>query len=94
MRTGAPEPRRKMRGKLAKKKKRARRIKAVKCRLTRDQIEFLDYKDIPTLELFVTSQARIMNRKRTGCTAQQQRIVADAIKHARHMALLPFVARN
>jgi small subunit ribosomal protein S18 len=75
-----------------RKKKRARKIKAVKCRLTREQSEFLDYKDIPTLELFVTQQGKIMNRKRTGCSAQQQRMVAQAVKHARHMALLPFVA--
>lgn len=81
-----------MRNMKPRKKKRARRIKAVKCRLTRDQSEFLDYKDTPTLEMFVTQQGKIMSRKRTGCNAQQQRTVAQAIKLARHMALLPFVA--
>jgi len=75
-----------------RKKKRARKIKAVKCRLTKEQTEFLDYKDIPTLELFVTQQGKIMSRKRTGASAQQQRMIAQAVKHARHMALLPFVA--
>jgi small subunit ribosomal protein S18 len=86
-----PGPKSKLR---LKKKKRARRIKAVRCRLTKDQNDFLDFKDIPTLEMFITSQGRIMNRKRTGASAQQQRVIADAIKHARHMALLPFVAKN
>lgn len=81
-----------MRNMKPRKKKRARKIKAVKCRLTKEQSEFLDYKDIPTLELFVTQQGKIMSRKRTGCSAQQQRMVAQAVKHARHMALLPFVA--
>jgi small subunit ribosomal protein S18 len=81
-----------MRNMKPRKKKRARRIKAGRCRLTREQSEFLDYKDIPTLELFVTQQGKIMSRKRTGCNAQQQRMVAQAVKNARHMALLPFVA--
>jgi small subunit ribosomal protein S18 len=75
-----------------RKKKRVRRVKTVKCRLTKEQGDFLDYKDIFTLELFVTQQGKIMSRKRTGCTAQQQRMVAQAIKNARHMALLPFIA--
>lgn len=81
-----------MRNMKPRKKKRARKIKAVKCRLTKEQTEFLDYKDIPTLELFVTQQGKIMSRKRTGASAQQQRMIAQAVKHARHMALLPFVA--
>ncbi|MCA8940487.1 MAG: 30S ribosomal protein S18 [Planctomycetes bacterium] len=75
-----------------KRKKRVRKVKVVRCRLTAEQKEFLDFKDVPTLEKFITAQGKIMGRKRTGCDAQQQRKVAQAIKHARHMALLPFIA--
>lgn len=75
-----------------KRKKRVRKLKIVRCRLTAEQREFLDFKDAPTLERFVSPQGKIMGRKRTGCDAQQQRIVARAVKHARHMALMPFVA--
>lgn len=76
-----------------RKKRRQRKLKIVKCRLTAEQKEFLDYKDIYTLERFISQQGKILGRKRTGCNAQQQRMVAQAIKHARHMALLPFVAK-
>lgn len=77
----------------SKKRRRQRRVKVVKCRLTKEQNDFLDYKDVPTLEYFISQQGKILSRKRTGCNAQQQRMVAQAIKVARHMALLPFVAK-
>lgn len=76
-----------------RKKRRQRKVKTVKCRLTQEQREFLDYKDVFTLEKFVSQQGKILGRKRTGCNAQQQRTVALAVKHARHMALMPFVAK-
>lgn len=80
------------RGGPMRRKKKKRVMKPVKCRLTKDQTEFLDYKDVPTLEKFITQQGKILSRKRSGCNAQQQRAVAVAIKHARHLGLLPFVA--
>lgn len=76
-----------------RKRRRARRVKIVTCRMTKEQLAFLDYKDLPTLEKFISAQGRIQGRKRSGCDAQQQRLLARAIKHARHMALLPFVAK-
>ena len=76
----------------AKRKRRPKkRLEEVKCRLGKEQREFLDYKDIPTLLRFISDQGKIYGRRRSGCSAQQQRILACAIKHARHMALLPFV---
>jgi small subunit ribosomal protein S18 len=53
---------------------------------------YFDYKDIKTLQRFVNQFGQIEVRKRTGLTEMQQRRLARAIKRARHIALLPFVA--
>jgi small subunit ribosomal protein S18 len=54
----------------------------------------IDYKDIDLLSLFLTEQGKILPRRATGVTVQQQRKLAKAIKRARVLALLPFVASN
>jgi small subunit ribosomal protein S18 len=54
----------------------------------------IDYKDIDLLKLFVTEQGKILPRRATGVTIQQQREIARAIKRARALALLPFVGQN
>jgi small subunit ribosomal protein S18 len=54
----------------------------------------IDYKDIDLLKLFLTEQGKILPRRATGVTVQQQRQIAKAIKRARILALLPFVASN
>jgi small subunit ribosomal protein S18 len=54
----------------------------------------IDYKDIDLLTLFVTDQGKILPRRATGVTIQQQRKIAKAIKRARILALFPFVASN
>ncbi|MCK6439733.1 MAG: 30S ribosomal protein S18 [Planctomycetes bacterium] len=74
-----------------RKKKKQKKIEMVANKLTKEQREFLDYKDVGTLRRFMSEQGRILGRKRSGCDAQGQRSLARAIKHARHMALLPFV---
>ena len=53
-----------------------------------------DYKDIDLLKLFITEQGKILPRRATGVTVQQQRQLAKAIKRARILSLLPFVASN
>lgn len=61
----------------------------------REEIEnkkFVDYKDVAYLKLFTDPHARILSRKRTGIAAKKQREVAQAIKRARYMALLPYIA--
>jgi small subunit ribosomal protein S18 len=52
---------------------------------------FVDYKDIELLKKMVNRHGRIVSRRKTGCTAVSQHAVAQAIKRARHMALLPYV---
>lgn len=55
---------------------------------------YFDYKDVKTLQKFLDPYGRIESAARTGLTAKQQRQLAVAVKRARHLALLPFVATN
>jgi small subunit ribosomal protein S18 len=57
-------------------------------------VAYFDYKDVKTLQRFVNIYGQIETRKKTGLTESQQRHLATAIKRARHIALLPFVANN
>jgi small subunit ribosomal protein S18 len=54
----------------------------------------IDYKDVDLLKIFVTEQGKILPRRATGITVQQQRRLAKAVKRARILALLPFVTSN
>src|SRR5262245_52878942 len=55
--------------------------------------EPLDYKNIAYLSKFVSANGRIQSRKRTGFSGQNQRALAEAIKRARLICLMPFVGR-
>jgi small subunit ribosomal protein S18 len=61
---------------------------------SRTDVAFFDYKDFKTLQRYVNVYGQIETRKKTGLTESQQRRLAQAIKQARHIALLPFVANN
>jgi len=54
----------------------------------------IDYKDVELLRKFVTERGKILPRRITGLTAQQQRALTRAIKRARFLALLPFVNKE
>ena len=54
----------------------------------------IDYKDIDTLCKFITDRGKILPRRITGVSAYFQKRLAEAIKRARHMALLPFVSEG
>ena len=54
----------------------------------------IDYKDIDLLNLFLTEQGKILPRRVTGLTVQQQGKLTKAIKRARILSLLPFIASN
>lgn len=60
--------------------------------LTINKIYVVDYKDVALLRRFLTERGKMLPRRQTGNTAKQQRMVSQAIKRAREMALLPFVA--
>ncbi|MCB1117005.1 MAG: 30S ribosomal protein S18 [Chlamydiia bacterium] len=54
----------------------------------------IDYKDTEMLQRFVTEQGKILPRRITNVSQRHQRALANAIKRARYMALLPFVAQG
>ena len=56
--------------------------------------EELDYKNVAYLAKFIGPTGKIQSRRRTGFSGQNQRRLADAIKQARHVGLLPFVGRS
>lgn len=60
----------------------------------RTDVAYFDYKDFKTLQRYVNTYGQIETRKKTGLTETQQRRLATAIKRARQIALLPFVANN
>lgn len=60
----------------------------------RSDIAFFDYKDVKTLQRYINQYGQIETRKKTGLKEHEQRRLAVAIKRARHLALLPFVASN
>jgi len=60
------------------------------CRFCRERVEYIDYKDIPTLQKLLTNRGKIFSRKRSGNCASCQRKVKLAIKRARFMSLLPY----
>jgi len=57
-----------------------------------NNIKFIDYKDTEILVKFLNPHARILNRRKTSLTAKNQRMLANAIKRARFMGLLPYVS--
>ena len=66
--------------------------KRKQCPFTAAGVKHIDYKDLNTLSQFVTERGKIIPRRITGVSAYYQKHLTQAIKRARHMALLPFVA--
>ncbi|MBA3898844.1 MAG: 30S ribosomal protein S18 [Bacteroidetes bacterium] len=62
------------------------------CRFKRAGIKFIDYKDADFLLKFVNEQGKILPRRLTGTSLKFQRKVGQAVKRARHLALMPYVA--
>lgn len=62
------------------------------CYFCSNKISTVDYKDGQTLRRFMSPHAKILAHGRTGTCPKHQRMVTIALKRARHMALLPFVA--
>ncbi len=68
--------------------------KRKKCPFTEAGIKQIDYKDIETLSQFITERGKILPRRITGVSHHFQQLLAQAVKRARYMALLPFVAQD
>ncbi len=58
-----------------------------------NNIKYVDFKDTEVLKKFLGPTAKILSRRRTGLSAGNQRKVALAVKRARFMGLLPYVAK-
>ncbi len=61
------------------------------CRFLKNRIKYVDYKDPEFLKKFLNEQGKILPRRITGTSLKYQRKVAQAVKRARHLALLPYV---
>ncbi|OGI76514.1 30S ribosomal protein S18 [Candidatus Nomurabacteria bacterium RIFCSPHIGHO2_02_FULL_33_12] len=59
---------------------------------TSNNLKFVDWKDIELLKKFLAPNARLLSRRKTNLTAKNQRKMEEAVKRARFMGLLPFIA--
>ena len=64
-------------------KKKANQLKAA-------GVDSVDYKDVALLRKFISDRGKIRARRVTGVSVQEQRLIANAVKNAREMALLPY----
>jgi small subunit ribosomal protein S18 len=73
-------------------RKDRRRSRRKVCSFCVDKVEHIDYKDTGRLRRYITERGKILPRRVSGNCARHQRGLTTAIKRARHMALLPYVA--
>lgn len=62
------------------------------CQFCADKAQVVDYKDVDVLKKYVTERGKILPKRITGTCAMHQRAVTTAVKRARIVALLPYVA--
>ena len=87
-----PRRDRERRGDRDRDDRRFRRPRRKVCMFCADKLSTVDYKDVARLRRLVSDRGRIMKSRHTGTCAKHQRKVTIAVKRARHLALLPFVA--
>lgn len=61
------------------------------CRFCVDKVKHIDYKDIKRLEAFITERGKIVSSRISGNCAKHQRRIAEAIKKARFISLVPYI---
>jgi len=71
-----------------------RRIKKKPCQLCKDRVEWVDYKNAGMLKRYMSERGKIRARRVSGNCEQHQRDIAQAIKTARELALLPYTQRT
>jgi small subunit ribosomal protein S18 len=82
-----------MRPRIKRKEKKSNAFFAPKrkfCRFCTDQTKSIDYKEAKRLESFITERGKILSSRISGNCAKHQRIVAESIKRARFLGLLPY----
>lgn len=79
-----------------KREERVRRFKRPSrrkvCAFCQNKEDKIDYKDVNKLRKYITEKGKILPRRQTGVCSTHQRKLAESIKRARIMALLPFLA--
>lgn len=73
--------------------KKQQTTKGKQCFFCANNVVHIDYKDMKTLRRYLSSFAKIVPRKRSGVCMKHQRILSNAIKQARIMALIPFIQK-
>ncbi|CAN5233049.1 MAG: 30S ribosomal protein S18 [Euzebyales bacterium] len=63
------------------------------CYFSKNKVSYIDYKDVALLRKFMSDRGKIRSRRVTGTLPQYQKLLAEAIKNAREMALLPYTTR-
>ena len=85
------------RQRIAKPRVRSRReelfFRKKVCRLCANKVRLVDYKDIAQLQKFIMERGKIIPPRNSGACARHQRMLTQAIKRARAIALLPFVKK-
>ena len=71
----------------------AKKTKKKVCQFCKEKARYVDYKDVALLRRYMSERGKIRARRVSGNCAQHQRDVAQAVKNAREMALLPFSVR-
>ena len=77
---------------MAKKRRKGPR-RDIPCPICQQGIEYVDYKDLSVLKPFLNERAKIKARRTTHTCASHQKQLAQAVKNAREMALIPYSAR-
>ncbi len=62
------------------------------CRFCQDKVDIFDFKDVKLLQNFIPERGKVLPRRISGVCATHQRMLAEAIKRARNIALLPYAA--
>ena len=77
---------------MERERPRGNRKRSKVCAFCVDKVEYIDYKDIAKLRKYMSDRAKILPKRATGTCAKHQRALTEAIKRARQVALLPYVA--
>lgn len=72
---------------MAEKRKFAKKY----CKYSAMKIEYIDYKNLDLLKISMSERGKIMPRRLTGTSKKMQEQVENAVKRARHMALVPYI---
>ena len=72
--------------------KRFRKPRKKVCAFCVEKVETIDYKDVSRLRKFVSERSKILPKRMTGTCAAHQRQLTEAIKRARHVALIPYTS--